>query len=662
MPLGILEDKYLENVPGTVPLLDLLQKGLARSQKHEKGIDSNVILVPQPSDDPRDPLNWPRWRKECLFWVLSFGAGLVRGAIGHLLNPGFVILSKEWGVSVDTVAATAPLAVKYGRRPVYIVAALLLFFCSIWSALSQGLSSFTGSRVLQGFGEAPFEALVTATIADIYFYDRDNKFETDIDPGAREESDVKDTILDEKIDVSADAMVVQVEKESFFKGLSPWNGHVHRETSVDIQPVSETFEQVKLGYMGWALMAPHNVHWMGPVMMFTIINVGQGIGTTGAVAYIIDVHRKNAAECFALINFIKDIILYGFARFANSWVSDMVTINERFDRLKYTAFTHTFAGCTEDIWNPRWTGCRRDEFPLGYAQDAVLPPKCPPGQFCPDEGDACQPLLPVGSPCQLNRDDECAPPPNFKELANKDFNHNGSVCINFQCFWANATLNEACEDEQMPYIAFGSGNEEFIYVVSRGNCVPGLYCDAAKKTCLQQKLFGDSCTADKECQSNNCLPSLTCGVSPQAPKHFAIWVYIVVGLGIIGGMVGTLVGLYLLHRRTREEEREKRTQYWREQNAFRQNILQMRDTAKASLLSLSLQGQETPRSSTYNPREHITSEDSSIGILRRNSAQRAPPDDNDQESIHGETPILLAADQETFGWGPQRRPANGGRR
>lgn len=49
-------------------------------------------------------------------------------------------------------------------------------------------------------------------------------------------------------------------------------------------------------------------------------------------------------------------------------------------------------------------GCRRDEFPLGYPQDAVLPPKCPPGQFCPDEGDACQPLLPVGSLCQLNRD------------------------------------------------------------------------------------------------------------------------------------------------------------------------------------------------------------------------------------------------------------------
>jgi hypothetical protein len=49
-------------------------------------------------------------------------------------------------------------------------------------------------------------------------------------------------------------------------------------------------------------------------------------------------------------------------------------------------------------------GCRRDEFPLGYSQDAQLPPRCKDGEFCPDEQDKCQNLLPVGSTCQLNRD------------------------------------------------------------------------------------------------------------------------------------------------------------------------------------------------------------------------------------------------------------------
>ncbi|KAF8590989.1 hypothetical protein K439DRAFT_1657080 [Ramaria rubella] len=316
-------------------------------------------------------------------------------------------------------------------------------------------------------------------------------------------------------------------------------------------------------------------------------------------------------------------------------------------------------------------GCRRDEFPLGYAQDAPLPPRCRSDQFCPDEGDQCQSLLAVGSACQLNRDDECAPPPNASELSNPLSNHNGSVCINFQCMWANVTLGQTCVDEQMPYIAYGEGNSEFIYVVSRGNCRPGLYCDAAQKVCMQEKAFGVSCTADKECQSNNCLASLTCGIPPQAPKHFGVWVYIVVGLGILfgerhlnvfvylsdefTGMVGTLVGLFFIHRRTREQEREKRTQYWREQSAFRQNILQMRDTAKASLLSLSLQGSEnnTPRSTLYGTgREHTGSEDSAIPMLRRASGLRATVSDDDgQESIiHGETPMTLPADHDG-GWG-----------
>ena len=54
-----------------------------------------------------------------------------------------------------------------------------------------------------------------------------------------------------------------------------------------------------------------------------------------------------------------------------------------------------------------WRGCRRDEFPLGYDETKrALPPRCDTGSFCPDEEDACQTVLAVGSPCQLNRDGE----------------------------------------------------------------------------------------------------------------------------------------------------------------------------------------------------------------------------------------------------------------
>lgn len=50
-------------------------------------------------------------------------------------------------------------------------------------------------------------------------------------------------------------------------------------------------------------------------------------------------------------------------------------------------------------------GCRKDDFPFGYQQGStIIPDKCKQGEFCPDEGSACQPLIAVGQPCQFNRD------------------------------------------------------------------------------------------------------------------------------------------------------------------------------------------------------------------------------------------------------------------
>ena len=214
-------------------------------------------------------------------------------------------------------------------------------------------------------------------------------------------------------------------------------------------------------------------------------------------------------------------------------------------------------------------GCRRDIFPFGYPQDDTgLPPICKPGNFCPDEEDACQPLLPVNSPCQLNRDDQCQPPPNFAQLADTSgmgLNTNGSVCINNICMWANATVGENCSVENTAYIAYGPSGEEFIDIVSRGNCRLGLYCDSQKRTCVQQKAVAVACDADKECASFNCLASGVCGKSAAAPNHVGAWVYVLVGFGIFGGMFGTLYALFVLHRNHRDKEREKRLQYWREQ-------------------------------------------------------------------------------------------------
>ena len=71
MGLGILDDHKLEHVPGTSVFSDdpnataeavYVDVDLSRL-KHGKGKDEHIVLVPQPSDDPNDPLNWSRWKK-----------------------------------------------------------------------------------------------------------------------------------------------------------------------------------------------------------------------------------------------------------------------------------------------------------------------------------------------------------------------------------------------------------------------------------------------------------------------------------------------------------------------------------------------------------------------------------------------------------------------
>jgi len=204
-------------------------------------------------------------------------------------------------------------------------------------------------------------------------------------------------------------------------------------------------------------------------------------------------------------------------------------------------------------------------------------------------------MLPVGSPCQLNRDDQCQPPPNFKELADtsgRGLNFNGSVCLNYVCMWANATLNSPCVIENTPYIVYGASGEA-IDIVSRGNCKLDLYCDTVQKVCLSSKSVGDSCSADKQCESLNCMSNGVCGISASTPRQFGAWVYVLVAFAIIGGMGGVLFGLYRTHKKQRTAERIKREQYWREQNAFHQNLMKMRETAaRMSVVSLAQQNSD----------------------------------------------------------------------
>jgi len=148
-----------------------------------KGRDADVVLVPQPSDSPNDPLNWPGWRKDLMLFLICIDTAVV-GAWGPMISPGYVLMAAEfhmdynslngglgWGIFVIGISCffTNSLAVIWGRRPVFLLGNLLLFISSLWGYFAHSYNSLLASRLIGCIGMSPFEVLVATTIADMYF-------------------------------------------------------------------------------------------------------------------------------------------------------------------------------------------------------------------------------------------------------------------------------------------------------------------------------------------------------------------------------------------------------------------------------------------------------------------------------------------------------------
>lgn len=63
------------------------------------------------------------------------------------------------------------MTVKFGRRPVYLLSNFLMGIACIWLAIAseKTFPVFVCARAFLGLFEAPIEAIVPSTIADIFF-------------------------------------------------------------------------------------------------------------------------------------------------------------------------------------------------------------------------------------------------------------------------------------------------------------------------------------------------------------------------------------------------------------------------------------------------------------------------------------------------------------
>ncbi|KAK5057484.1 hypothetical protein LTR84_011484 [Exophiala bonariae] len=165
-------------VPGTTHLVDLQGTINAPHEKHK-----DIVLVPAPSEDPEDPLNWSSRRKLlhmfCIFIYCLF-VGMASAVVYSVLVP----LSVDSGLSVaDLNAGTGymflffglgcivfqPLALQYGKRPVYLFSMLATVGIQVWSAHAKTNGEWIANKILQGFVGSPIESLCEISVADLYF-------------------------------------------------------------------------------------------------------------------------------------------------------------------------------------------------------------------------------------------------------------------------------------------------------------------------------------------------------------------------------------------------------------------------------------------------------------------------------------------------------------
>ncbi|OQO06657.1 hypothetical protein B0A48_08444 [Cryoendolithus antarcticus] len=141
------------------------------------------VLVPQPSDDPHDPLNWSPFWKGCAI-AASTSVSFTQGFGPLALAPMFPYYIKDFDSNLtDVIKFTGvailvlgfsnfiwvPLSTSFGRRPVYIASQIVCLVSSIWRAKAVSYSSFMGACVLNGIGAGPAETIQPAVIADIFF-------------------------------------------------------------------------------------------------------------------------------------------------------------------------------------------------------------------------------------------------------------------------------------------------------------------------------------------------------------------------------------------------------------------------------------------------------------------------------------------------------------
>ncbi|KAA8913487.1 putative MFS transporter [Sphaerosporella brunnea] len=164
----------IDIIPGTEVMAQVAGLHLVENESHD-------VLVPQPSSNPDDPLNWnPFWKGITMATMISTAFLQAFGPLA--IAPQAPAYMKEWDRSLaDVLRFTGvcilvlgfsnfiwvPLSTTFGRRWALILAAIVSFVACIWRATANSYNHFLGACILHGIGAGPAETIPPVLIADV---------------------------------------------------------------------------------------------------------------------------------------------------------------------------------------------------------------------------------------------------------------------------------------------------------------------------------------------------------------------------------------------------------------------------------------------------------------------------------------------------------------